>query len=144
MADANEVESTSVPKGAKQPQDRKPKDDKPKVDQVEIDTPTGEVDDEGKPKTRKVKASRVAIRGIVVTVPHEALDDFEVLDDIRAAQDSDDASRMPALLRRLVGDVDYKRVLNALRGANGRVSIADGGQFVMDLFEALGQGQGNS
>ncbi|OJU39682.1 MAG: hypothetical protein BGN97_00230 [Microbacterium sp. 69-10] len=139
MADANEVESTSVPKGAKQPQDRKPKDDKPKVEQVEIDTPTGEVDDEGKPKTRKVKASRVAIRGIVVTVPHEALDDFEVLDDMRALHDEEDASRMPSLLRRLIGD-DYKRVMNALRGTNGRVGVEDGTKFVWDLVGALGQG----
>ena len=119
---------------AKAPQDHKPKTEKPKVELVEIDV------DNGDGKTRKAKAHRVALRGIVVTVPTDALDDFEVLDDIRAVQDTDDASRLPALLRRLVGDVDYRRVMDALRGSNGRVSVQDGSQFVLDLFEAVGQG----
>lgn len=134
----------SKPKDVKQPSDHKSKVEKPKVDQVEIDVETGEVDDQGKPKTRKEKASRVFLHGIVVTVPHANLDDFEVLDDIRAVQDQDDASRLPALLRRLVGADDYRRVMDALRGETGRVSVEAGSQFVLDLFEALGQGQGNS
>lgn len=125
--------AATAPKGAKQPQDRKPKDDKPKVDKVDITV--GEGDDK-----RTIPASRVAIRGVVVTVPHEALDDFEVLDDMRALQDEEDASRMPALLRRLIGD-DYKRVLNALRDpSTGRVKVEDGTKFVWDLIGALGQG----
>lgn len=131
------AETKTAPKGAKQPEDRKAKVEKPKVDTVEIDVETGETDAEGKPKTRKASARRVAIRGIVVTVPDEALDDFEVLDDIRAVQDQDDASRLPALLRRLVGTDDYRRVIDALRGPNGRVSVEDGSTFVLDLFKAL-------
>lgn len=123
-------------KTVKAPQDHKPKEEKPKVDTVEIDVETGETDADGKPKTRKAKARRVALRGVVVTVPDEALDDFEVLDDMRALQDDEDASRMPALLRRLIGD-DYKRVLNALRGSNGRVSVEDGTTFVWELIKAL-------
>lgn len=114
---------------AKQPEDHKPKTEKAKVDTVDITVEEGG-------KKRTVPAKRVALRGVVVTVPEDALDDFEVLDDIRAVQDDEDASRLPALLRRLVGD-DYKRVMNALRGANGRVSLEVGSQFVMELFEAL-------
>jgi hypothetical protein len=117
-------------KSVKQPTDRKPKDDKPKVDTVEIEV------GEGKDK-RTIPARRVAIRGVVVTVPDEAVNDFEVLDDIRAVQDQDDASRLPALLRRLVGDADYRRVMDALRGANGRVAIDVGSEFVLELFQAL-------
>lgn len=113
-----------------EPQDHKLKVEKPKVDTVEITVGQGE-------EERTVPARRVAIRGIVVTVPDENLDDFEVLDDMRAVQDQQDASRFPALLRRLVGD-DYKRVLDALRGPTGRVKVEDGILFVNDLIGALG------
>lgn len=127
---------TDENKPGKAPQDRQSKTEKPKVDTVEIDVLTGESDENGKPKTRKVKARRVAIRGIVVTVPEEHLDDFEVLDDMRALNDNQDPSRMPSLLRRLVGD-DFRRVLDALRGANGRVSVEDGSNYVLELIQAL-------
>lgn len=114
-------------KAAAQPQDHKAKAEKPKIDKVEI-----EVDG------RTIPASRVAITGIVVTVPDEALDDFEFLDDLRAMQDLQDASRVPSLLRRLVTVEDYRRVLDALRDQKtGRVSIEAGSTFVSTLIEAL-------
>ena len=116
-------------KEIKAPEDHKPKVEKPKVDKVEV--PVGEGD-----AKRMVPAHRIALRGIVVTVLNENLDDFEVLDDIRALQDNEDASRMPSLLRRLIGD-DYRRVLDALRGENGRVSVSDGSAFVLELIQAL-------
>jgi len=117
-------------KTPKQPHDHKAKTEKPKVDTVDITVGEGD-------NARTVKARRVAIRGIVVTVPDDALDDFEVLDDVRAVQDQDDASRLPSLLRRLVGDDDYRRVMTALRGDTGRVSVEAGSTFVLDLFGAL-------
>lgn len=134
MAEIEKTEKAVKP--GRTPQDRQPKTEKPKVDTVEIDIHTGESAENGKPTTRKVKARRVAIRGIVVTVPEENLDDFEVLDDMRALNDNQDASRMPALLRRLVGD-DFRRVLDALRGENGRVSVEDGSNYVLELIRAL-------
>ncbi len=106
------------PANAKKPADHKPKTDKPKVETI----------DNGK---------RVTLRGITVEVPDEALDDFELLDDLRAAQRDDNAVRFPDLLRRLVGEQAYRGVLDKLRGPNGRVSITDGVQFVGDIFEAL-------
>ncbi|MCC4906974.1 hypothetical protein [Microbacterium sp. cx-59] len=124
------------PAGARAPQDRQPKTEKPKVESVEIDLPDG-FDDDGDPKFRKVPASRVVVREIEVTVPKEALDDFELLDDIRATQDEHDMSRFPSLLRRLVGDDAYRSILDALRGPNGRVSASDGAEFVFDVFKAL-------
>lgn len=50
---------------------------------------------------------------LTVTVDTVALDDFELLDDMRGMDDGNHA-RMPAMLRRLVGD-DYKAVLEAFR-----------------------------
>jgi hypothetical protein len=128
------------PAGARAPQDHQSKAVTPKVETVEIELPDG-LDDDGKPKTRTVPGRRVTMpvtlgTSIDVDVADEALDDFEVLDDIRAVQDQNDASRLPSLLRRLVGD-QYRTVLDVLRGANGRVTTEAGSQFVMDLFQAL-------
>lgn len=130
----------NIPAGAKTPQDHKPEASKPKVEKVDIELPDG-TDDNGDPQTRTVPGRRVtmpvAIGGTIdVEVPDEALDDFEVLDDIRAVQDDNDASRLPSLLRRLVGD-QYRDVLKALKGTNGRVTTEAGSTFVMDLFAAL-------
>lgn len=71
-----------------------------------------------------------------VTVLSESLDDFELLDDLRAVDVDQNASRLPALLRRLVGN-DYSTVMNALRNDGGRVQIGPAAQFIRDLFGAL-------
>ncbi|WP_248240557.1 hypothetical protein [Microbacterium kunmingense] len=117
------------PTAAKAPQDHQPKTEKPKVEKITI-TITEDGDE------RTIPGRRVTLRGIDVEVADEALDDFEVLDDIRAVQDANDASRLPSLLRRLVGE-QYRSVLDQLRGPNGRVTTSDGAQFVLDLFQAL-------
>lgn len=132
-----------IPEGATVPQDHQDKTEKPKVENVQIEVPELDAkglpttDDDGNAKTRTVDARRTTVNGITVTVPEEALDDFELLDDIRAAGDNGDASRLPSLLRRLVGD-DYKRILDELRDpVTRRVSAKQGSQFVWDMFGAL-------
>ncbi len=71
-----------------------------------------------------------------VTVDTAALDDFELLDDMRGMDDGNHA-RMPAMLRRLVGD-DYKSVLEAFRDREtGRVPITKVAPWVQDLLGAL-------
>lgn len=137
----------TIPAGAKTPQDHKEAAFEPKAEKIDIELPDFDddgqplVDDNGKPVTRTVPGRRVTMqvtvgRTIDVEVPDEALDDFEVLDDIRAVQDDNDASRLPALLRRLVGD-QYREVLKTLRAPNGRVPVDAGVSFVMGLFGAL-------
>lgn len=136
----------NIPAGAKVPEDHKSETVKPKVEKIDVELPviddTGKpvLDDDKKPVVRVVPGRRVtmptATGSIDVDVPNEALDDFEVLDDIRAVQDDNDASRLPSLLRRLVGD-QYREVLKALKGPNGRVTTEAGSTFVMDLFQAL-------
>jgi len=133
----------NIPEGATVPQDHQPKVEKPKIENVQIEVPEldekglPKTDDEGNQKVRTVDARRTNVGGITVTVTEEALDDFELLDDIRAAGDDGDASRLPSLLRRLVGD-DYKRILNELRDpVTRRVSAKRGSQFVWDVFGAL-------
>lgn len=131
----------TIPAGAKVPEDHKSETVKPKVEKIDIELP--KFDDDGQPvlETRTVPGRRVTMQVTVggtldVDVPDEALDDFEVLDDIRAIQDDNDMSRLPSLLRRLVG-AQYRDVLKALKGPNGRVTTEAGSTFVMDLLQAL-------
>ncbi|NJI60944.1 hypothetical protein HCX50_16060 [Microbacterium oxydans] len=117
----------------KKPQDHQPKKQKPIVVDIELADPTPEEPE----RTRTVPGKQVTVDGIDVRVPDEALDDFEILDDIRGVQDSNDVSRMPSLLRRLVGD-DYRSILDALRDKNtGRVPAGRASEFVFAVFEAL-------
>lgn len=90
-----------------------------------------------KPSVAQVDGGRsVTLRGVTVTVPDDALNDFEFLDDLRALDVDGNASRLPSILRRLVGD-DYRQVMDALRGENGRVTIESGADFIKELLEAI-------
>lgn len=101
---------TEIPAGAKKPADRKSKDD-------------------GGPL-------EVVVRGATITVPREALDDFELLDDMSQLEDGN-PQRMPALLRRLVGD-QWKTVLDLARDEDtGRVSIEAGALLVQEIMEGI-------
>lgn len=104
----------------KKPDDHKPKTVKPKVEQI----------DGGK---------RVTHRGVTVVVMDEALDDFELVDELSRVQfgEATDKGRLPLICRRLVGEDGYKAMLDGLRGKNGRVSVKDGFQFIQELFGAL-------
>lgn len=117
----------------KKPQDHQQKKQKPIDVEIELADPT----EEDPERTRTVTGKQVTVEGIDVRVPDEALDDFEILDDIRGVQDSNDVSRMPSLLRRLVGD-DYRRILDELRDkTTGRVGAAKASEFIFAVFEAL-------
>lgn len=106
-------------KGVKQPEDHKPKTEDPKVEVVD-------------------GARIVTLHGAEWRIEDAVLDDFELLDDLRAVQDNDDASRMPSLLRRMLGDDGYKQAMDVLRDSGtGRVSVEAGAIFVWDLFKAL-------
>ncbi len=114
----------------KKPQDHLPKVEKPKVEKVQVILEEGD-------KKRTVDGQRTTIRGITVTVLDESLDDFELLDDLRAVDVDHNASRLPALLRRLVGD-DYRTVMDGLRDkTSGRVTIEAGSTFIRSVMEAL-------
>jgi len=103
---------TDIPAGAKKPADRKPKAE---------DAPT---------------VTTVAVRGIDVTVPADALDDFELLDDLHELENGN-ATRLPAVVRRLVGD-QWQAVMDVARDPEtGRVSIESGAEVVREIMEGL-------
>lgn len=93
-----------------------------------------------KPKVVAVDGGKeVTLHGITVTVADEALDDFELVDDLSRVQfgEAQDRGRLPLIFRRLVGDDGYKAVMDGLRGPNGRVPVKAGFEFIQELFGAL-------
>ena len=101
-----------IPDNAKSPSDRKPKKDK-----------------DAEPTT--VTAT---VAGKEWTVPVEALDDFELLDDFNELETRQDITRLPSILKRLLGD-QWREAMDAIRDEkSGRVSIEAGGEFVTDLM----------
>ncbi len=90
----------------------------------------------------------VTVRGLTWVVPAEALDDFELLDDLDRLGTNRDGTRLPAILRRLLPDLpdpaggilpvsQWRAAMDVLRGANGRVTTEAGELFVADLMAAL-------
>lgn len=95
---------------------KKPQDHKPKVETID-------------------GVSTVTIQGITVHVAKDALDDFELLDDLSQFQEGD-GSKLSAVAHRLFGD-DFKVVMDGLRGENGRVAIESATEFIKETLEAL-------
>lgn len=92
-----------------------------------------------KPQDRKPPADapiKVEVRGQSFTIDRDALDDFELLDDIARVEDGA-GHRLPSLLRRLLGE-DYGRALDLLRDEEtGRVALESGAELVQEIFEAV-------
>lgn len=90
------------------------------------------------PEDRKPKGggmASVVVRGVTVEVAAEAMDDFELMDDIARMEES--PVYLPRVLRRLVGEEGYRALLDVVRGDSGRVSLEDGAEIVGELLEAL-------
>ncbi len=97
-----------------------------------------------KPTDRQTKATdkpdtfTVNVDGRDWIVTGEAVDDFELLDDLHAYEDKGDATRLPSILRRLLGDDGYREAMGVLRDEDsGRVSIEAGANFVGNLLGGI-------
>lgn len=102
------------PKGAKRPADRKPK-------------APAEVDGN----------YVVTVHGESWTISKEALDDFELFEDIGEI-DKGNPARLPSALKRLLGSEQYPKAMDTLRDPEtGRVGMKDGLEFFSEVFEAL-------
>lgn len=106
------------PAGAKKPADRKPPADTPKKQALGEDV-------------------TVEVRGESFTVSRDVMTDFELLEDI-AELDAGNLSRLPAALRRSLGDGQYERAKEVIRDPEtGRITIDGAAEFYRDLFGAL-------
>jgi len=105
---------------------KKPQDHKSKVDA---------------PKVTKTDAGwDVTHRGISFSVDGDALDDFELLDDLAELQrDSKRGTvRVPSMLRKLAGDEGFRAVSDGLRNPEtGRTQASVAVQYVFEVFQAL-------
>ena len=101
----------SAPAGAKQPQDHKT------------------------PATTEDGPLVVAVDGHDYTIERDALDDFELMDDLGRLEQGQ-IVRLPAVLRRLLGDEQYAAAVDAIRDPEtGRVTLERGAAFVGDLLK---------
>lgn len=95
-----------------------------------------------KPKAAEVeKAARVLeIRGVSYTLDEDALDDFELLGDLRSLDSggTEAALSMPRILKAFLGADQYRTALDSIRDKDtGRVGIEAGAGFVGDLLKAI-------
>lgn len=99
----------SAPAGAKKPQDHKKPADAPLV---------------------------ATVGGVDYAIEPNALDDFEMLDDLARLEEGA-GQLFPRVLRRFIGDDGYKRAMDALRDPDtGRVSGEAGAEFTAAIIEA--------
>lgn len=107
---------SEIPAGARQPNDRKKKSTEPE----------------------RLQAMTVEVDGHEYTITADAMDDFELLDDLHELDYNEDPTRMPSVLKRLIGVEASREVMRRLRDKEtGRVPIEVGVKFVGDLMEAL-------
>lgn len=110
---------------------------------AEITTETTAIPaDVKRPADRKVKANKdgsrtVEVRGLSISVSGEVLDDFELLDDLDAL-DQGNGTRLPSVLRRLIGKENFGGAMDILRDPEtGRVSVESGAEFVSEVLKAV-------
>lgn len=75
-------------------------------------------------------------KGYNFTIADEALDDFELLEDLIAAQNGDQLRIMTAC-RRLLGDEQMTALKDKLRGENGRVKASEVMAVISEIFTQL-------
>lgn len=91
-----------------------------------------------KPRVRAVEnGHEVTVDGLTVTVLADALDDFELLDELNDL-DRGNPTRLPSLLRRIISADDYTKAMDHLRTAGGgRVRIEPAADLIKALFGAV-------
>lgn len=96
-----------------------------------------------KPKASEVQKA-VATDGKVTVTLHDqewtvtvdALDDYDLLEDLTAF-DKGDVSRLAAILNQFLGEEQHELAKDAVRGENGRVKASDMAAFFYELVQAV-------
>ncbi len=75
-------------------------------------------------------------KGYHCEISEEALDDFELLEDLVAAQNGE-SSRILMAAKRLLGEEQMKELKDAVRSENGRVKASDIFATISEIFSIL-------
>jgi len=133
----------TIPENAKLPQDHKPAKTalKPADEVTDMSEATEVEADLELPVATQTKGGfHVSYNGFEADVVAEALNDFELLDDL-AELDNGGAGaslRMPSVLRRMFGPENFKGIMDALRNPEtGKVPVEVGEAFLMAVFQGL-------
>lgn len=71
--------------------------------------------------------------GFQYTLPPDAIDDYELLEDLSNV-DNGDASKIPVAARRLLGDAQLEALKNHVRKENGRVPATKMVEEITQIF----------
>lgn len=104
-------------------------------------------DHKPKKKAPEPKGVHVTVRGVELVIPAAAVDDFELMEDLVAAQDAEESDdpkeRAQAgvlafrVLKRLLPDSELSKLKEALRDeVTGRVPQSEMMSALIEIFEA--------
>lgn len=108
------TETTAAPKAAPPAKAKKPADRKPK---------------KGEPRAIKVG-------DLELTIDPDLLDDFELMDDIARLEEGE-PQRAPSVLRRILGDDQFRQAMATLRDDKGKVRMSAAMEFFQSVFKAF-------
>ncbi|MDY6211987.1 hypothetical protein [Hornefia butyriciproducens] len=74
--------------------------------------------------------------GFTVKISDEALDDFEIFEDMAVIEEDDsNIGKFIAIYKRLLGVKQYNRLKEYMRGKNGRISTTAMAETLKEIFE---------
>lgn len=84
-------------------------------------------------KNEVVATTGTTESGFQYTLPPDAIDDYELLEDL-CDIDNGDISKIPIIARRLLGDAQLEALKNHVRKKNGRVSATKMVEEITQIF----------
>lgn len=87
-------------------------------------------------KPKKAATHPVEVGDITIHVDSDALDDFELMEDVARMEDGE-AHRAAGVLRRILGPEQFKLAMDALRNDAGRVSTEAALKLTKDVFASF-------
>lgn len=144
----------AAPKTAKQPTDRKTPAKKatPARKTAASRTPAKKTPAPRKPRSTGTQAAKneavpearkdliVPLDGIDYVLDEDVFDDVEVLEDLAEIQDNDAMHRLPGVMKRMLGETQWKTWKDAHRLPSGRVPTEPMTDFLSEMFAALSSG----
>jgi hypothetical protein len=82
----------------------------------------------------------VPLDGVDYRLDEDVFDDVEILEDLAEIQDNDQMHRLPVVMKKMLGEEQWKTWKDAHRNAAGRVPTEPMTEFLSEIFAALSSG----